>query len=308
MRRTFVAALIASGVMLAHSARAQAPYEDTRGQTTVIAPGAGSLSVNTTDTSASFSYIHLVSNATPVWGLRLKGKSTDGVAALLGKGAFSPGFEGAVFMGGKLGGPKGKTIGLVRLAWVDEATTIVDPGAAFSDQVSKATFHGWALGLDISGPHMIGDWPSQFGVSAGIRRTHNYQDLDEVTIDDRHTIGTGADGTLRQTVDTVSGRAGSYQQGTGFDLGADYVAQIASSRFAIRGLVRSINGAGANIDATRIGVDLSVFKEHGDFIKDRLLGVVFEVDDLFKQRPQPATLRNRFAASLVVTLPLSGTP
>jgi hypothetical protein len=306
MRQTFLAALIAGGVLVANPARAQAPYEDTRGQTTLIAPGAGSVSVNTTDTSASFSYIHLISNAAPVWGLRLKGKSTDGVAALLSKGAFSPGFEGAVFVGGKLGGAKGKTIGLVRLAWVDEATTMVDPAAAFSDQISKGTFHGWELGLDLSGPHMIAGWPSQFGVSASIKKTHNYQDLDEVTIDDRHTIGTGADGTVRQTVDTVSGRTGSYERGTGFNLGADYVAQIASSRFAIRGLVRSINGAGANIDATRIGVDVSVFKEHGDFIKDRLLGVVFEVDDLFKQRPQPGTLRDRFAASLVVTLPLSG--
>jgi len=307
MRARIPTLLCAFALAIPSAAVAQAVNEDTRGESAILTPD-GWLSFNAGDASASLSYLRLVSTEDIVWGVGVKGKSSDGTAALFSNAAFSPGAEASFFIGSKMGlnsqGKPGRGLLGFRGRVVVEKTMLYDATrTALDDQLRSGSFTGGEGGLQfqLATVRIAG----VLGVNAGLRRTHNYQDLDSVTIRDESAPTTDSTGASRRVVDETAARSGSYVRDTGVFVDADYIAQIKATRFSVGGRLRLLENVDQHLRGTNVGLTFGIAKKAADIVRDRVFAVSVDLTDALSQRPQAKGAGSRVRVSFAASVPLT---
>jgi hypothetical protein len=295
-----VAASLLCLLVSATPSAAQSVFDDGSGRTTLFYPGHGAVTLNPGDSSVQVSYTSVVSDRDALWGVRVKVKSTEGTARLFESGVVSPGASGTAFVGGKA---VGSWIAVAKLTYGLDRHTLIDTAADFQSQIAKRTFDGVEGAVHVWGNMPdLGKRQSVAGVAIGWRRVTNYLALDETSVTNRRVIGT-ADGVVRESATTISGRSGEYVVDGGLFLDADYAVKLPEP-LALRVLSRTFVSPQDALKGTTLGVDLSTLKNSD--LAQRVLGFLVELDDAFKQRKDPPRLGKRVRVSLLVNLPFPG--
>jgi hypothetical protein len=303
MVRRIISLMVTAMIASSSLSFAQTLLDDADGRTAILGDPVGVFTVNVADTSIQLSHLRMT-NADREWifGGRLKGKSTEGTAALF-DGDFSPGLAADAFIGYKLD----TTRVVLRTGYQRERLRLIDAALPYSEQIQKQTFDGADVAVHVFGnlPD-LGSWLTYGGVAVGARRAHNYEALTEVTVRNVRRIGSADDGTIREQVEEITGRTGPYQTASIGFFDADFLVQVGNSPLALRGLWRSVLNGGDAFVGTSLGFDVSVFRN--DAITGRIAGLVVQFDDVFDQRSEPASFKEKLEISFVVNLPLASQP
>lgn len=292
---------VLSAVLVTSRANAQSMYDDSKGKTSLLLSGGQSfLGLNTGDSSIQVSIVRLKNDHWLVWGGRVKGRLTDGVSKLLTEGKVNTGVSFDGYIGKKI--EKHNSLLALRGAIGRESLALYDPSQAFGAQIKKETFVPWELGLNFSAA-LQGDYEFLLGAAAGVRRFNNYTTLESVKVTDTQTTPAPDGSVVRSVAVDTSARSGDYREGTAPFIDVDVLWKLPAYPITARVLGRFVFPAEREIRGHSVGIDLSLVKNNEPTA--RLLGVVFMVDDVFKQRDSSKPFSDRFSISLVANLPFS---
>ena len=165
-------------------------FEAGDGSTSIFLQNSGAISFNVADTSIRFAYARRVSDSLTFWGLEAVGKPSDGIADYFQKGKPASNAGGSVMFGRHFVDIDNRTGNeVLKDHWVVFQGTYnrssINNVAAADAGNRKINFDGYGATVAYNArfaPH--GDGTGMlFGISAGVERRNNLEDLTPVTID-----------------------------------------------------------------------------------------------------------------------------
>jgi hypothetical protein len=254
-------------ILLANTAWAQkSSFQSADGETSIFIPSGGLVAFNITDTSLSAGYRRRVSDSPWMWGLAVDARVSSNVADFFHKGRPAPGAGGSVSFGRhevfsknidtQTGAEKLRDDWIVldvsyhRSTFQQQQISGLDPGPRqrnFDQYGGLVTYNA-----------LINTAPAGvlFGVSAGLERRNNLEDLTQVQFAEQITSKfNGGTTTIVQSVN--DGYYGDYLERVAVPMNTDLVVlpKALKSRYGFDLFTRSeING-----DNKRIEPGLGVF-------------------------------------------------
>jgi hypothetical protein len=276
---------------------AQAVFEDADGRTSIRTNFGALLGINTADESVEIGYYRLLSNERLFWGAVLESKSEDGEAPIFGGGDLSPGVSAEGTVGLKFSGQANVAVHY-RRAWSQAHLVAESPDAA--NPVSKVRFFGWEAGLhffNAPSPSMA------YGIAVGRRRVDNVEDLPKVTVRLVDTPSAPGDPRQVEVVRTVEARQGSLTREAATFIDADVILAPFNVPVSVRPFGRfyadRADGTGLR---SAVGVDLALYKEGGDVILDRRVGLVLQLDEERDEDEDDDDIEDRLTISVIANL------
>jgi hypothetical protein len=225
----------------------QSPFTDGRGKSSLVLPGSGGFAqVEFDKTSAKVGYLRDISGRPDFWGIELSAKLSGDTATLFSNNQLKPDASFKLTLGRRLltfadllaaariRMPNGTYPDPSSPEYAEQKAALVaalvkasnkgypwvalqiegraaqyrmyDSTAAFGSQITKQSFEGGSIhGLyNILLPNRL------YGVSIGIERGNNVDDLDEISITDRTTVVSG--GVSRIIDQTVKAYDGTFKK------------------------------------------------------------------------------------------------
>lgn len=267
-----VVAVIAASVV---SAQAQMPFQDAKGNGSILLSDGGFVQLNIADPSVRIGYLHDLSSQRWSIGFDVSGKLTGSRASLLNKNQVAPDVKVGLTFGRKyllahrldLGDPSDlqklkdaraeavkhgakpnddfgeywRALPYDRLAlqlgYAYKQYSLFDANAPFDKQVFKKNFHSPSAALVYS-VQLSGS--SLFGAAVGVGRSNNSSALTEVDVRDINS--TTFSSTVREVVRTRQVLRGDFRQSTSVYLNSDYVwyPRTTFSRIGVDFYTRSV--------------------------------------------------------------------
>jgi hypothetical protein len=235
---------------------AQTPFQDANGNGTILLSDGGFVQLNIADPSIKIGYLHDVSSQHWSFGFDASGKLTGSRAPLLNGNQAAPDLKLGLTLARKylfarklnLNNPhdqqKLKDVrdeavehGLkpnddlgdywsalpydrlaLQVGYAYKRYTLFDPNATFDKQVFKKQFHSPSVALTYS---ILLNGSNLFGISVGVNRSNNSNDLTQVDVRDINTFTSST--TIREVVRTRQVLRGDFKQSTSALVNTDYV-------------------------------------------------------------------------------------
>jgi hypothetical protein len=269
------------------AAAAQTVVEDANGRSSYIVPQGGALlGINTAASSAELGFYSLNSERPIFGGASVQAISKEGVSPIFGSGDARPGvaLEAVLGASSELGDPASPVsptiAGGIRLRRTWSEIAIADVSNVESP-IAKDIRFAWDAGIHV---HLsttrvpLLQRRLLLAAAVGRRTLDNYADLTKVSVRTTSTA-TAADGRRIEVTTTEDARSGRYvrQHHTFLDLDATMALLPTAS---IRVFGRFLPGREEGSVARNAGgVDLGIYKDGGDPILDRRVGLVFQVNE-----------------------------
>jgi hypothetical protein len=244
------------------------------------------------------------------FGADLTAKSSQGLAAVIKSGTYTPGTKvnGYAMRHSLLTNvAEGGDVDWLTVQVSIAATKLVlfDGTRPFADQLTKPVFVSDGVKATYAYEHagfLMG------GLTAGVERTNNYGDLDDIEVGTENTYTDPSTGATRATqADQVAAKSGPYTEGIAGNLRADvfvFPPALGPERLAITGYAATRLSSHHTLRRTDVGVGLALLKAKSPGIA--LGAVVVELRDAFNSQGA-ATLGRRLTVSVQGSVPIAPT-
>jgi hypothetical protein len=267
--------------------------QDKAGETSLVFNGEKTVMVNTSDASigAGFSFAKVpAGHRERFWTCNIKFGSTEGISKLLDGYDFKPKVQASIYRGYYLKAPATATRyiffgGGIKNSyfklWNDKTTT----------DLNARNFFGYNATVGYNGLGTLRAMSYILGIAGSFGKYDNLEDLDPV---DKYTIISGNDAAVLS--DKKSGYTGPYYTANMFKLNIDYLLYpgILNNQFAIGTYYRGSFGG----EFARSNWGAGVFLGHQEAPSNVLLGIVFQVTDIFNQLDKEQIFQKRTGISL----------
>lgn len=248
--------LVAALTLFSAETSAQMPFQDAKGNGSILLSDGGFVQLNIADPSVRIGYLRDLSSQRWSFGFEVSGKLTGSRAPLLNRNQAAPELKAAFTFGRKYllakrldfndpndlqklqaaqaeavrhGLKPNDDLGdyltsvpydrlVLQVSYAYKQYTLLDPAAAFDKQVFKKRFHNPSAALTYS---ILLNGSNLFGASVGVGRSNNSNDLTEVDVRDINT--TSFSNTVREVVRSRQVLRGDFKQSTSVFLNTDYV-------------------------------------------------------------------------------------
>ena len=236
---------------------AQTAFEDASGDSSILMKDAGGFArVNVSDTSVRIGYLFDLSNSDIFYGFEVSGKLSGKFASLFAANKPSPEGRFRFNVGRRFllsDKPHGEpTRGKLTDDWLTFQVgyrraryKLFIEENAFESQVRKQNFDGYSAVLAYNALFKNSHGPILLGVSGGVERRNNVDDLDEIEINDQFaSVSSGT--TQRTAVARQNVLSGTYKEMTAVPINTDVVwfPRQFESRIGLDFFTRSSVGQG----------------------------------------------------------------
>ncbi|MFB9843991.1 hypothetical protein [Mucilaginibacter ginsenosidivorans] len=274
------------------------------------------IKLNTGDQSLGFDYIVSSKSFDPsnyrIHEFSVKAKPTDGAAAVLNNGQFSPGlkFNYSLTQVSLFADQSAFTDwGGVTIAYVIDKYSLYKKDLAFAGQVYSQSFKGLSIALNYNAL-IKSRWI--FNAHFGYARTSNYGALNTVNIQDISSITDPETMVIRQTVKSKTAKEGVYKEGDSYPLmialtkatttDAPGSASVAKLRLGYTVYLKSIMSAGK--PETNAGLLFFLTKQNKSGIRAPVFGLDVQAQDPFDVHRVNNGLQNRLAIGFTTVFTL----
>lgn len=258
----------------------QSVFEDTKGKSAIFLPEGGTFAFNMADASLKLSYANRVSDRDLFFGFDIGGKSNNGILPLISKGNISPGAKVNGVVGFKEFFNDTKRYDgwlALKVGYEGASFKLYNPDTTFDKQISKTSFNAFVSSLNFN---LKIDGNKLFAVSFGFQNANNFDDLDDVELNDKIVYFDSISNTSRSYETKTNAKIGSYKTFNQVPINVDYFwTPRNQSRIGFYHYWRTNITLGDNVK-NGLGTGIYLLKKKNPLAS--LIGVVFEVKDLEK--------------------------
>jgi hypothetical protein len=266
VRHTTLVAFLAL-LLFSATGQAQTAFEDASGDSSILIKDAGGFArINVTDKAVRIGYVLDISNSKLFYGFEVSGKLSGNVASLFNSATPSPEAKFRAIFGRKFllsekprGEPtKGKLTDdwlTFQIGYARARYKLFDENAAFANQVRKQNFDGYSAIVSYNALFRNKRGPILLGISAGVERRNNIEDLDEIDVNDQ--VAASSSGTTQRTVVAQQKAfSGLYEETTAIPIKSDIVwfPKRFESQIAFNFFTRSNLGQGHRVVEPGVGL------------------------------------------------------